>query len=372
MQTSPLPCKKVLFILPILGPGGSETSLLNVARAFARNGHHVEIIIERDRPSIAPPEGIKMHYLFEQFLGGSGNKHIREILLKRLVRKLDKGIDGYDLILSNYVTSRPFVEKYFPDKVHYWVHFDYQHMVESAYQVSKKKGDKLSNKIRGYFNNKNIIPVSHGAHKTLLNMLKVKPRSAKVIYNMFDVDGIREKSLAPVKDLPKQPFVVHVARFDLAQKRQDVLLDAFKLVNHDDYMLVLLTEPSQALSDMITSRGLDKRVIVAGFQANPYPWVRAAELLVLCSDFEGLPMSLIESIICGTEIVSSDCPSGPKEILVDELANNLVPMRDPAALASKINQRIDHERTAIDFDKHVEKFSEGVLFSQFYGLITAK
>ena len=80
------------------------------------------------------------------------------------------------------------------------------------------------------------------------------------------------------------------------------------------------------------------RLILPGFQSNPYNWIKKAKALVLSSDYEGLPTVLLESIALGTKVVSSDCPHGPDEILTDELSRYLVPRRNPKALAEAIDK----------------------------------
>ena len=74
-------------------------------------------------------------------------------------------------------------------------------------------------------------------------------------------------------------------------------------------------------------------MLIAGFRPNPYPWMRAAELLVLSSDREGMPNVLVEALACGTRVVSTDCPSGPREVLRGELARGLVATGNAHALA---------------------------------------
>jgi glycosyltransferase involved in cell wall biosynthesis len=117
-----------------------------------------------------------------------------------------------------------------------------------------------------------------------------------------------------------------------AQKRHDLLLAAFAGLD-TPHRLVLLTPPDARLAALVAQHGLERRVTIADFQANPYPWMAGAELLVLCSDHEGLPNVLIEALACGTPVVSTDCPSGPREILRGELARGLVACDDARALA---------------------------------------
>jgi glycosyltransferase involved in cell wall biosynthesis len=101
---------------------------------------------------------------------------------------------------------------------------------------------------------------------------------------------------------------------------------------------------------LITQRALTDRVLVAGFQTNPYQWMSHARLVVLCSDYEGMPNVLIESLICGTPVISTDCPSGPREILGDALPSALVPCGDARALADRIRDFLATPPSIADVD----------------------
>jgi glycosyltransferase involved in cell wall biosynthesis len=86
--------------------------------------------------------------------------------------------------------------------------------------------------------------------------------------------------------------------------------------------------------------GVSDRVILPRFKTNPYPWIKNAELLALSSDFEGLPTVLIEAIVCGTKVVSTNYPHGPNEILLDDLSQYLVTPEDAHQLAITINNAL--------------------------------
>ncbi|WP_086933288.1 glycosyltransferase [Agarilytica rhodophyticola] len=368
--------KKVLFILPSLGDGGSETSLLNVLRVFEKNGHSIELIIEKQTVAetqdqgehLMLPDGVKVHHLHDKFMGKSGSKFLRKYALLRLIRQLDVKVAGYDLILSNYVTSNAFVERYFPDKVYYWVHFDFSSQMRKNYEISRRKGDRFKKKLKAYFNNKNLIFVSKGASDFLLSLTGFKARTATVIHNMFDIDRIQNAACEEQNKIPPEPYIIHIARLDIFQKRQDLLFEAFKHID-SRYKLVLLTRSSLELDAMIRNAGLSDRVIVADYQKNPYPWIKKARLLVLCSDYEGLPMSIIESLICHTEVVSTDCPSGPAEILSGALSNNLVPCNDAQAFANKVNEVLANPAPKSSFDDYIQRFSQDTIFPHYLNLI---
>ena len=75
---------------------------------------------------------------------------------------------------------------------------------------------------------------------------------------------------------------------------------------------------------MIDRNNLQEYVFLAGFQEDTVSWLENASLLLSCSRREGLPMNLIEALMCGTPVVAANCPHGPNEILTDELSEFLI------------------------------------------------
>jgi glycosyltransferase involved in cell wall biosynthesis len=130
-----------------------------------------------------------------------------------------------------------------------------------------------------------------------------------------------------------------VGRF-AKQKRHDILFEALQNVS-EGYKLVCLCRVSKKMTKLIKKMRLEHRVMVTGFVQNPYTWIKQAELLVLSSDYEGLPTVLIEALACGTPVVSTNCPHGPDEIMTEALSEYLVPKREPEQLANKINQALN-------------------------------
>jgi len=95
-------------------------------------------------------------------------------------------------------------------------------------------------------------------------------------------------------------------------------------------------EDRDSLERLAAELGLAKRVVFPGFVDNPYGWMRAADLLVLSSAWEGSPNVLTEALYLGTPVVATDCRSGPREVLADGRYGPLVPVGDDAALARAI------------------------------------
>jgi glycosyltransferase involved in cell wall biosynthesis len=96
-----------------------------------------------------------------------------------------------------------------------------------------------------------------------------------------------------------------------------------------------------ALQAEINALGLGARVALPGFDPNPFRYLARARLFVLSSAWEGLPGVLIQAMACGTPVVSTDCPSGPREVLENGRLGPLVPVGDAEALAAAIGRTLD-------------------------------
>jgi len=91
-------------------------------------------------------------------------------------------------------------------------------------------------------------------------------------------------------------------------------------------------------------------VALPGFRDNAPSYMARSALFVLSSAWEGLPTALIEALAAGTRVVSTDCPSGPREILQDGRLGALVPVGDPAALTQAMIDALDRPREAAPLD----------------------
>ena len=114
-------------------------------------------------------------------------------------------------------------------------------------------------------------------------------------------------------------------------------------------------EERSSIETLIDKLGLSERVCLVGFTENPYQWMQRADLYVLSSRWEALPTVLIEAMACGCNVVSTDCPSGPAEILGDQFAHRLAACVDPSALAAAIKQALDEP---LDSDAIIEQASQ--------------
>ena len=96
-----------------------------------------------------------------------------------------------------------------------------------------------------------------------------------------------------------------------------------------------------ALLSLAQELGVADRVILAGFHPDPTPFYKTADLFVLSSDYEGFGNVIVEALACGTPVVSTDCPSGPGEILDGGRFGRLVPVDDAEAMAEAMHAALD-------------------------------
>jgi glycosyltransferase involved in cell wall biosynthesis len=187
-----------------------------------------------------------------------------------------------------------------------------------------------------------IVAVSRGVAADLTRVAGLPPESVRVIYNPIVTPVMQAKAREPIQeawfDPAQPPVVLAVGRLD-AQKDFNTLIRAFALVRQKvlAHLLILGDGDERSRLEALVHRlGLQSEVRMPGFIANPYPYMRCADLFVLSSRWEGLPGVLIEALYCGIPLVATDCPSGPREILAEGKYGALVPVGDQDAMAQAI------------------------------------
>jgi glycosyltransferase involved in cell wall biosynthesis len=314
--------KRILFVIDGLAGGGAEKTLLRLARHMTALGHAAEIATLRDERALPVPDGVGLIPAFD-----TRSRPVRKLgEVGRRARILDDHLVGHgpwDLVVSTLLqTDRVVSRSSLADRAWYRV----PNHPSAAYLGSSrglKRRRRLARLRRAYAGRK-VVAISHGVLRDLVGNLGITPSRGAVIHNPFDIERIRELASAPC-DFEGADYVVHVGRFN-AQKRHDRLLDAFARSSFGGRLVIVGTGTSaqrRRVRDLIEERGLGARVDLPGFQVNPYPIVKQARALVLSSDFDCFGNVIVESLACGTPVVSTRCPSGPDEILTGDLAKGL-------------------------------------------------
>lgn len=187
-----------------------------------------------------------------------------------------------------------------------------------------------------------IVVVSEEAKKDFLTVSKLKPKLIKVIYNPVVIPEMFEKSKIPVSHpwlgASGPPVIMGVGRLS-KQKDFSTLIRAFFLVQKQhSARLIIIGEGEERihLEKLVKELGVIDLVDLHGFVENPYSFLSHANVFVLSSAWEGLPTVLIEALALGVPVVSTDCPSGPREILDNGKHGSIVPVGDDKALAEAI------------------------------------
>ncbi len=168
----------------------------------------------------------------------------------------------------------------------------------------------------------NIIAISNGVAKDLIKEYNLDRKLISFIYNPIDIRSVNKFSLEPLNDdnlLGNKIFtIINVGRLTNA-KGQWHLIRAISRVRNEIQNVRLLIlgqgELEGYLNDLVEKLGLKNNVIFMGYQKNPFKYMRESDLFVFSSLYEGFGNVLIEAMACGTPIISTDCRSGPREIL---------------------------------------------------------
>ncbi len=192
-----------------------------------------------------------------------------------------------------------------------------------------------------------IVAVSAGVAEDVLAITGLAPERVTVIRNPVITPALAARAAEPVEHAwlaPGQPPVVLGMGRLTRQKDFPSLIRAFAwLRQRRPARLILLGEGRDraALAELAAGLGVTDDVAMPGFIANPYPWLARARLFVLSSAWEGSPNALTEALALGVPAVSTDCPSGPREILDGGRHGPLVPVGDVDALARAMLATLD-------------------------------
>lgn len=329
--------KKKLFILNSLSNGGAERVVANLANAMSDEGNTIHIILLNKKIDYEVSEKIKVHHVNASLVGKARKffslAKIREELLN-IIKEIE--LDGpLDLITVHLPFPHlVFRDTEYSDRTFYVIH-----------TVYSKKFTKFRFFFKGIlkklYDNRNIVSVSKGVGDELVDYWGIKPRKLAIIHNPINMNEISQQLQA--KEVPEYDnYILAVGRL-VQLKGFDKLISAFsESTLHHNYKLIILGEGPERdnLQKQITKLNFETKVILKGWESNPYIWMKHASLFVLSSEYEAFPMVLIEALSCNTPIVSTNCNYGPKEILIDELSKYLVSTDDTIELSTKMEMAV--------------------------------
>jgi glycosyltransferase involved in cell wall biosynthesis len=331
-----VPALSIVIVLPDLRLGGAQRVLLELSRQFALLGHHVELVTLADDGDLIAdlPEEVVYRPLRSDSKGGMS---LAMAALPGLVRCLRA--TGPDAVLSS-MTGTNLLTTLAHNRAGRTGRLVLREAV-SLRNARSRITPWLMRRMYGYANA--LVTVSSGVADDL-KRLAVDPSLIRVIHN--PVDGERVQRLASVGEANRHPvpgpYVISVGRL-IAQKDHHTLVRAYSASElRKTHRLVIVGEGEErpSLSALARELKVDDRIQFVGAVTNPYPLVSGAALFVLPSRWEGYPNVLLEAMALGTRIVATDCPSGPRELLLNGRLGGLVPVGDHPELARAMDAAI--------------------------------
>jgi glycosyltransferase involved in cell wall biosynthesis len=224
-----------------------------------------------------------------------------------------------------------------------------------------------------------VVAVSEGVAADLSATVGLPRRAITVIRNPVRLQRARELARTPVDDpwfgAGQPPVAIAIGRVSAAKDYGTLLRALSTLRDRNTLRTVILGDgtDSPEFAETLRRHGLEGRVRGLGFVANPFKYLARSEVLVLSSRREGLPTVLIEAVALGVPVVSTDCASGPREILEDGRLGDLVPVGDAEALARAIDDAVatgDERRArAARFAGAADQYDPAVVTDRYLRLL---
>ena len=366
----------VYILINSLTEGGAEKVVLTLLGEFKEAGVEVELVCLEKIAFYAPPEGIKVHYLtpFEEIKNGAMKMFYLWVCARRLKAMVNENnvtLVQSHLIRSNYVNVFAQI---------LGARHRSQLVIHNMIGTDQK-GKSNSPLIRYFYSRADeVISLSKmmREHWSLYFNQKEEGQH-RVIANPHSISHIHELLSEPPENFffdQEKKYIVFVGRL-IPLKRIGNILEAFHEVSKrkKDVEVVVLGDGSERkrLQEKSRELGIANKVHFVGKVNNPFAFMARSNVFVLASETEGLPNVLIEALACGVPIVSSDCRSGPREILspdsdfrhqlTDELEyaeyGILFPVGRSDLMAEAFNRLLDDEEMTEEYShKGLERARE--------------
>ena len=307
---------KVLFVISSLNTGGAQRVLSNIVTNMPEDEWEIDILLNSARNIEFPYRGnlIDLNILEPSNRRNIGYQlHVfvkRYLTLKKLKKK-----EEYNTCISflgsanivNVVTGKNYCKTITT--------------IHSTLSKDKSLVGRCLNNISKFFYNRanHVVAVSKGVKNDLIHNLGIRSEIITTIYNGFDIDNIRKHA----GNRQNNQLFTFVTMGRLEQpKGQWHLIRAFAELEkrYSNCQLVILGEGSlyEYNKQLIENYQIKEKVLLKGFVSNPFSELMNADVFVLPSLWEGMPMVIIEAMVCGLPIISTDFRSGAREILAPD------------------------------------------------------
>jgi glycosyltransferase involved in cell wall biosynthesis len=369
--------KKICLFIHNLGGGGAERAFVNLANGLAARGLSVDLaLIKAEGPYLAEvSQAVRVVHIRTPWLPGLNILSMiwATIVFARYIRtaKPVAVLSAFPHLNVSLVLARIF------SRGRVFVAISERSTVSLSHgNLSPLRRVIQGTLMRVFYPFADVVVgVSDGVCDDLRQFLKKPNLKTRTIYNPV-IDAHMEGKSREAAPHPwiagdrQRPVVLAAGRM-APSKGFETLLPAFaRLRAHKDARLIILGQGDMRprFEAMVADLGLEEHVSMPGFFPNPFSFMARCDCFVLSSRWEGLPNVLIQAMACGAPVVSTDCPSGPREILEGGKWGKLVPVGDAEALAAAMLDVLDNpppsaRARAMDFtvDKAVDAYLELLL-----------
>lgn len=324
---------KLALVLSDLGGGGAQRVFLELARGFVAAGVDVDVVTFSGGPlADQVPAGAQWVPLGQGRVVRGAPAFARYLRQQRpdvLVSALNH-VNVLSVAVARSLRNRPVV-----------VVTHHNHLSTAARHKERRRDRAMPRALRvAYAAADHVVAVSGGVADDLARTTGLARSRIDVIFNPVRFDALVAAGEEPTghrwADAKDAPLIVASGRL-VDQKDFPTLLRA--VARLDEHRLIVLGEgPRRSdLERLAADLGVDGRVHFPGFVENPFSYYRRADVFALSSRWEGLPTVLVEALAFPLNIVATDCPAGPAEILAGGRWGRLVPPGDVDALAAALH-----------------------------------
>ena len=375
-----LPSKRIALFMYGLTNGGVPRRMVTLANGLAGRGYLVDLVLVDSRSNLAGALAPAVRIVD---VGGwrarmPGIRRKRrwqfQVAQSALVRYLNHAEPAVLISADNYANLTAIAARSAARKPVRLVVSQRNHT--STYAVDKPR---LMAAIRAQYPKADaVVTVSEGVAEDLIG-IGLPPDIVQTIYNPLvgpELAAAAEKRVEhPWFGSGEPPVVLAVGRLG-RQKDFPTLIRAFAHLraNGRPVRLVILGDGKTSkdrtdLLELAATLGVAESVDLPGAVPEAIPYMARADLFVLSSAWEGLPAVLVEAMACGTPVVSTDCPSGPAEILQDGRFGPLVPVGDDRALATAMAAVLDNPPEGLVLKERGGQFSVEKAIDRYVALI---
>lgn len=327
--------KKIFFVLPSLNGGGAERVFINLAEVFTEEySRDFDVTLV-----VFSGTGQYQHLIPKNIrvldLGVKRTRHalisLFRLMLKQRPDVVISTLHAISLVglVLLFMTKRP-------------IHIT---RLANPYLYDASRLSLLERFIYRWalLSSTMIITLTERMKEEIVSVLDVRETKVQVISNPFDIEQIRSRSEILLNEEMEHPAILMCGRL-AEQKEYRIALSSFKIFiqKFPSANLYILGEGAlkEELLNIAYELNISKAVKFLGFQPNPYQYMTHADIFLLTSKYEGFPNVLVEALAVGIPVVSTDCFTGPAEILQGGKYGDLVPVGDINAIAQRLEENI--------------------------------